>query len=130
MTPSLVGQHREGNGFLCFGRESKVVAGADSHFQRRQFLSNHAHQGQIIRSSTGNHEFAKTHRRRYQRQHKLAHGGTDGTGGKRSCGGDNVTVVSAAAKSQKLANELVAKLLAAGGLRRLLPEEWIPQQLL
>src|ERR1017187_3394724 len=130
MAPSLVRKHRESHSFLRLRRESKVVAGAHSHFQRRQFFSNHSHQGQIICSSTGNHEFAKTHRRLDQWQHKLGHGDADGSGGKRSCGGDDVMLVSAATKSQKLAHELAAKLLATGGLRGFLPEEWIPKQLL
>src|ERR1019366_6945089 len=129
MAPSLVGQQRESHSFLRLRGESKVVAGAHSHFQRRQFSANHSHQGQIVRSPTGDHELAKTHRRLYQRQHKLAYRDADGTGGKRGCSGDDVMLVSAATKSQKFAHELTAKLLATSGLRWFLPEEWIPKQL-
>src|ERR1019366_1094716 len=89
MAPSLVRKHRESDRFLCLRREPKVVAGAHSHFQRRQFFSNHSHQGQIVRSPAGDDELAKTYRRLDQWQHKLAHGDADGTGGKRGCGGDN-----------------------------------------
>src|ERR1022692_1025780 len=130
VAPSLVRKHRESHSFLRLRRESKVVAGAHSHFQRRQFFSNHSHQGQIVRSPTRDDELAKTQRRLDQWQHKLAHGDADGTGGKRGCGGDDVMLVSAATKSQEFARELTAKLLATGGLWWFLPEEWITEQLL
>src|ERR1022692_1355480 len=102
MAPSLVRKHRESDSFLRLRRESKVVAGAHSHFQRCQFFSNHPHQGQIVRSPAGDHELAKTYRRLDQWQHKLAHGDADGSGGTRGCSGDDVMLGSPATKWPKL----------------------------
>src|SRR5271166_2635494 len=128
--PRLIRQQRKSCGFLRLGGQPKLVGGAHAHLQGCEFFMDHSHQGCIFRPPAGDHELAKSQRWIYQRQYEPVNRDPDGSRSERGCSRNDVVLVGARGQAKKLTHKLAAKLLAAGTLRRCLPEERMAKELL